>query len=59
MSTPCGDTIGAALKPFAKDGILHEIVEARAEVFARTIDVRASEARRFLLPQAGEGVGTQ
>ena len=28
------DTIGAALKPFAKDGILHEIVEARAEVFA-------------------------
>ena len=27
-------SIGTALDPFAKDGILHEIVEARAEVFA-------------------------
>ena len=28
------DAIGAALTPFAKDGLLHEFVEARAEVFA-------------------------
>ncbi len=27
-------SIGAALEPFATDGLLHEIVEARAEVFA-------------------------
>ncbi len=27
-------SIGTALDPFAKDGMLHEIVEARAEVFA-------------------------